>query len=479
MLIRPLPYRPPETLLAALAGEAHPFFLDSGNNPQDAAPTGDRARYAYLGCDPHDVISLSGPPSYGSAPFARLAAAMGPPEPVLDAPVPFCGGAVGLVGYETGGAGERLPAPKAAPFDPVLFFGLYDVIAAFDLHERKAWILSTGRPETDPDAKAARAHARADRLEALLTTPATLPDPQVPDLAWAAELSRADYMGRVARVIDYIHAGDIFQANFTAGVTAPRPADYSPLAHYLALRDANNPPFGAFLDFGRDRALLSVSPERFLKVTAEGGVSSRPIKGTRPRGRTAAEDKRLAADLTSSVKDRAENLMITDLLRNDLSRVCRAGSVRTPVLVELESFARVHHLVSEVTGTLAQGRSATDLLAAAFPGGSITGAPKIRAMEIIHALEAAPRGAYCGSVVWLGIDGAMDSSIVIRSLVADHATLRIQAGGGIVADSDPAAEYAEMRTKIAPLLMGAPVTEPESTSPEDRDPQETPSCLSA
>jgi para-aminobenzoate synthetase component 1 len=211
-------------------------------------------------------------------------------------------------------------------------------------------------------------------------------------------------------------------------------------------------PFSAFLDLGGGRAIASASPERFLSLDASGHVETRPIKGTRPRGSNAEEDARLRWELAQSAKDRAENLMIVDLLRNDLSRVSTPGSVRVPSLCEVESFSAVHHLVSSIQADLAPGKGAVDLLMASFPGGSVTGVPKIRAMEIIQELEPARRGPYCGAIAWLGWDGAMDSSIVIRTVAMAGRDIVVQAGGGIVADSDPAAEYEETLVKARPLL---------------------------
>jgi para-aminobenzoate synthetase component 1 len=219
------------------------------------------------------------------------------------------------------------------------------------------------------------------------------------------------------------------------------------------LRALSPAPFSAFLTVPDGTAIASASPERFLGLDAQGHVVTRPIKGTRPRGRTRAEDEALARELVGSEKDQAENLMIVDLLRNDLSRVCRLGSVAVGELAGLESFANVHHLVSEVRGTLFPNLGPVDLLRATFPGGSITGAPKIRAMEIINELEPARRGPYCGAVAWIGFDGAMDSSIVIRTLVIKDGRVAAQAGAGIVADSDPAAEYDETMDKAWALLQ--------------------------
>ena len=273
-------------------------------------------------------------------------------------------------------------------------------------------------------------------------------------MTWQPEMSRREVETAIRRVIDYIHAGDIFQANYTQRFTAARPLGLDEVALYQRLVEADYAPFAAFLRAG-DMSLASISPERFLSLDTAGHLAAYPIKGTRPRGRDPASDAGLALELRTSAKDRAENLMIVDLMRNDLGRACRTGSIAVPRLCALESFASVHHLVSEVRGQLRQGLSPLDALRAAFPGGSVTGAPKIRAMEIIRELEPAPRGAYCGALGWIGFDGAMDLSMTIRTLTLTPDTLLAQAGGGIVADSSPAAEYEESMIKITPLLRAA------------------------
>jgi para-aminobenzoate synthetase component 1 len=255
----------------------------------------------------------------------------------------------------------------------------------------------------------------------------------------------------VARVRDYIIAGDIFQANLSQRFEAPLEED--PWRLYRRLREVNPAPFAAYLEFD-GVAVASASPERFLLLDTAGQVETRPIKGTRPRGVSPEHDAALSRALHDSGKDRAENLMIVDLLRNDLSRTCAPGTVRVPELFALEGFRTVHHLVSTVTGTLAPGHEATDLLATTFPGGSITGAPKVRAMEIIAELEPSRRGIYCGSIGYLSVTGAMDTSIVIRTFVCLAGRAFFSAGGGIVADSDPAQEYEETLDK-ARALIGA------------------------
>ena len=266
-----------------------------------------------------------------------------------------------------------------------------------------------------------------------------------------SSLNRAAYLAGVERIRGHIARGDIYQANLTRRLEARFDADPWPL--YRHLRTGDPSLFSAFLDLGpsqltgRPRALLSASPEPFLSVDAGGRVKADPIKGTRPRGRDAAEDRVLARDLLTSGKDRAENVMIVDVLRNDLGRVCRPGTVRVPRLCRLERTASVQHLVSTVTGDLADGRDVFDLLAAAFPGGSITGAPKIRAMEILEVLEPVRRGPYTGALGWIGPDGAMQTSMLIRTLVADGQRLTLHVGGGITWKSDPTSEWEETIVK--------------------------------
>jgi para-aminobenzoate synthetase component 1 len=257
------------------------------------------------------------------------------------------------------------------------------------------------------------------------------------------------YVDAVSRVREYIFAGDIFQANLSQRLEAP--LRESPWSLYRRLRVQNRAPFAAYLDFP-EAVVISASPERFLLVNEHGQVETRPIKGTRPRGLGPEHDAALGVALTASAKDRAENLMIVDLMRNDLSRVCSPGTVKVPELFALERYATVHHLVSTVVGTLAPGADALDLLRAAFPGGSITGAPKIRAMEIIAELEPSPRGVYCGSIGYWSVTGALDMNIAIRTAVVQGGRVYFSAGGGIVADSDPEQEYRETLDKARGMI---------------------------
>jgi para-aminobenzoate synthetase component 1 len=332
---------------------------------------------------------------------------------------------------------------------PDLACARYPAVLAFDHHERQ--VLAIGRGAT---AEAAGEQAR-DALSWLKSEGGA---------AWSGALAEgltADagdaYQAAVAEVIERIAAGEIFQANIARRWRGRLAAGATPY-HLLSRLAGQSPaPFAAYLRLA-DRAVVSNSPERFVQVTPVDGrfrVETRPIKGTAPRGGNAAEDARLALALSASEKDRAENVMIVDLMRNDLARVCVAGEVRTTDLFAVETFANVHHLVSTVAGVLAPDLTAFDLLRAAFPPGSVTGAPKVQAMTVIARLEP-PRGAYCGALFWAGFDGAFDSSVLIRTAVLEQDatgwTLEARAGAGIVADSDPVLERQETEAKISAML---------------------------
>ena len=418
----------------------------------ESARPGRNARWTYLTADP--VAVLEGPAA-GPDPFAVARRLVGRLDrtAVVPADAPrFLGGLVGFLGYDLGHLLERLP--NIAPDDqglPLLRLALHDWVVAWDRRTGHAWI---GGRALDGDAR--RLARRLDEVHDRLTSP---PSPGRSEdeaaeptlLAFRSSLDRRAYEAGVEAVRAHIARGDIYQANLTRRLQTPYAAD--PWDAYRRLRTGDPSLFSAFLDLGpsqltgRPRALLSASPEPFLTVDADGFVSSDPIKGTRPRGRTRDEDRALARELLSSAKDRAENVMIVDVLRNDLGRVCRPGSVRVPRLCRLERTATVQHLVSTVTGRLLTGRDAFDLLGASFPGGSITGAPKIRAMEILEELEPVRRGPYTGAVGWIGPDGAMQTSIAIRTFVADGRLLTLHVGGGITYRSDPAAEWDETVAK--------------------------------
>ncbi len=434
--VHPIPWRDPFAAFAPHADRPGAALLHGGD-------------VAILGIRPTETVGGG---------FADLAALLarrgGVASPGFG---PFAGGVIGYFGYELGGEIERLPPPVAeGPSLPGMAFAAFDAVAVFDLKARTAAVVAGGLPECDPLAFSSLAQERAEALAAeVAAAPDLGPEEAWGPTRWTAAWSRADYEARIRRTLDYIRAGDIFQANIAQRFTAPRPAGMSAFGLFRRLCRVNPAPFAAFLCVDARRAVVSASPERFLRVSVADGrrsVETRPIKGTRPRGGTPQDDARLAAELLASPKDRAENLMIVDLLRNDLSRTATLGSVKVPTLWGLESFAAVHHLVSVITAEPRPEVATLDILKSAFPGGSITGAPKVRAMEIIAELEAARRGPYCGAIGWIGDDGAMDTAITIRTLIVDDDTISLSAGGGIVADSDPAEEYRETLVKAAALL---------------------------
>jgi para-aminobenzoate synthetase component 1 len=459
-------------------------FLDSAPGAQHAADAHQLARYSFLAADPARTVrskgrrtEIGGPglawtPLDGDPLFAvrDLLAPHG--TAAIPGLPPFQGGAAGYIGYDYGAVLERLPAARYDDLAiPDLVLGLYDWVIAWDHRVGTAWIISTGLPETGP-AREQRARERLAMVRERLRGPARRPPPAPPGGAGEAPedapsypvlgvegaepiglrstFTHRGYLDAVTRVRDYIVAGDIFQANLSQRFQAPLAEPAFDL--YARLRRANPAAFAAYLDLGELR-VMSASPERFLRLDENGRhVETRPIKGTRPRGLGPMHDAALGRALAESDKDRAENVMIVDLLRNDLSRVCRPGTVRVPELFALEQHPTVHHLVSTVVGELDPSAGAIDLLRAAFPGGSITGAPKVRAMEIIAELEPTRRGVYCGSIGYLSTTGAMDTSIVIRTYSALRGRVYFQAGGGIVADSDPELEYRETLDKARALI---------------------------
>ncbi|MFW2326922.1 MULTISPECIES: aminodeoxychorismate synthase component I [Aeromonas] len=352
--------------------------------------------------------------------------------------LPFIGGALGLFGYDLGRRFERLPVQAAADIAvPDMAVGIYDWallrhVASGD------WQLVHWGDEA----------GLAKRLAWLEQQQAAPPPAFALQGAWQSNMSRAEYGEKFARIQEYLAAGDCYQINLTQRFSAPYQGDE--FQAYCLLAAANKAPFSAFIRLP-DSALLSLSPERFLLLDGRH-IETKPIKGTRPRHPDPATDRQVALELAQADKDRSENLMIVDLLRNDIGRVSRPGSVSVPHLFSVESFPAVHHLVSTIHGELDARWQGVDLLRACFPGGSITGAPKIRAMEIIEELEPQRRNAYCGSIGYLSQHGRMDTSICIRTLIAEAGRLHCWAGGGIIADSDADSEYQETYDKVARIL---------------------------
>ena len=405
----------------------------------------------------------------GDDPFAEARAALARLDrsPLPPGGPPFAGGLVGHLGYDLGRRLEHLPAQALADQGlPDLRLGLHAWAIAWDGRDGRAFLAGRAVDRDDGALERALAGVRA-RAEAGVRVPLRGEAP-FPRLVFRSDTDRPGWEARVEAVRVAIAAGELYQANLTRRLVAAFTADPWPV--FRRLRAGEPAAFAAYLDLGiaaggpvgaaaSRRAIISASPEPFLALDAAGVVRTDPIKGTRPRGLTRAEDRRLAAELLASEKDRAENTMIVDVLRNDLGRVCRPGSVRVPRLWRLERTPSVQHLVSTVAGRLAPGRDAFDLLAATFPGGSITGAPKIRAMALIESLEPVRRGPYCGAALWVDAGGAMGSSILIRTFVADGRQLSLHVGGGITWRSDPAAEWEETRAKArGPLrAIGATV----------------------
>jgi para-aminobenzoate synthetase component 1 len=464
--LRPTPN--PWRVCRRLAHLPHLLFLDSAGGPTELS------RYSYLMAQPFSwlrsrgrQVSLNGETSRAANPFDVLSEQLKrfAVDPIADLP-PFQGGAAGLFGYDLCHHLERLPRPRRDDFAiSDLALGFYDWVVAFDHLEDRAWLISTGFPETTPARRRKRAFERLQTVRRLLQQS---PRPQQPlratvDLPLDAlarshgvpklpgvfsDFDRSSYLAVIRRAIEYVHAGDCFQVNIAQRLL--HSANLPPMELYRRLRERNPAPFAGYFDLG-EFTIASASPERFLYVRS-GEVETRPIKGTRPRGATPAEDRARIAELLASAKDRAENVMIVDLMRNDLGRVCRYGSVHVPSVCRLESYRTVHHLVSEVHGVLRPDLGPVDLLRAAFPGGSVTGAPKIRAMEIIAELEPTARGPYCGSLGYIGFDGSMDTSILIRTFTIGRGWIQFPVGGGIVAESDPEREYEETWHKAEGLL---------------------------
>jgi para-aminobenzoate synthetase component 1 len=459
-LLQPLTTRlKPAEVCELLRNDRHPFFLDSGG---DCRRLG---RYSFLGSDPflvfrhhrgrNEITGEDGTDVVRGNPFDVLKFLFSTFRLITpaDSP-PFVGGAVGYFAYDLKHFIEKLPPPLAGVDDiPLCFLAFYDTIIIFDHLQDRVFISSTGLPEEREHYKRLRAKMRYEELCRKLNAGAA-PLSSEPDILQQASpeltcnFKREDYLKAILKAKEYIAAGDIYQVNLSQKFSARVKA--SPFQLYKTVRSLNPAPFASFLDCG-DAAIISSSPERFLRIS-DRRVETRPIKGTRPRGRGRAADERLKAELLTSAKDRAELVMIVDLERNDLGRVCEYGSISVPELIRLESYATVFHLVSTITGRLKADKDHLDCIRAAFPGGSITGAPKIRAMEIINELEPDQRGIYTGSMGYLGFNRQTDLNILIRTMLYRNGTVHFQVGGGIVADSDPAMEYEETLHKGKALL---------------------------
>jgi para-aminobenzoate synthetase component 1 len=443
--VQQLDYQPDSALrFAALLQCAWPVFLDSGQ------PQIKQGRYDILSADPLTTLvtygrntricSARGEQISTADPVALLGETLGVKRTNTTG-LPFIGGAIGYFGYDLARRWRYLPSwAQDVENIPDLAVGVYDWALVVDHQTQSAQLVG---------ANPARLRHYAERFAGAVTAV----NPQHSMRYRVREpvrvnMTRAEYLTAIARIQRYLIAGDCYQVNLARRFAVV--ADGDPWNAYQRLRVLNPAPFSAYFAPPECQVLCS-SPERFLQVR-DGMVETQPIKGTCPRSSDALTDQQLAEMLQRSPKDRAENLMIVDLLRNDLGQVCTPGTIAVPRLFAIESYTRVHHLVSTIIGQLAMEYTAIDLLRACFPGGSVTGAPKQRAMEIIEELEPQRRGVYCGAIGYLGCDGAMDMNIAIRTLIHADGVTRFWAGGGIVADSDPAAEYQETADKAAALL---------------------------
>lgn len=460
-----IPFSDPLSIFEKVQHQQWALFLDSATYDLNYG------RYSYIVFDPFKVllakdgqISIDGEPvpSHHN-PLTLLKELLNQmPDPHVPELPPFQGGAAGVFAYDLYQYIEPMPTKCVDELDfPDLAIGFYDVVISFDAHQKMAWIVSTGWPEKTPAAKLIRATERLNEFAELLNTytdktstdhlevknsitPSTKIAPNI-----SSNFDASTYCKAVSRAMNYILEGDIFEVNISQRFKSLLPPTLSPFQLYRRLREKNPAPFSAFMNLG-DIHVVSASPERFLQLN-HGIVETRPIKGTRPRDADPIIDSQLANELKTSEKDHAENVMIVDLLRNDLSIVCEENSINVTQLCELESYATVHHLVSVVTGKLKDNHDAIDLFISTFPGGSITGAPKIRAMQIIAEIEPTKRGLYCGSIGFIGFNGTMDTSIAIRTYTIKNDIVTFQAGGAVVVESDPKEEYLETLTKSAAL----------------------------
>jgi len=445
---------PVAAFLRIARGARQPFLLESVEGGEAIA------RYSFLGRDPAAVVRAAIGENAGDGdPLRSLRRAMASPRPVRFPDLPrFTGGAVGYLSYDVVRSIERLPRSVRDDLHvPDILFGIYDTVLAFDHLKQRIQIVSNIRTEERGERLKARAlgeryraaRRRIDATERLLRRAAAPARPRAPGRdRWRSNITEARYKAGVRRAKDYIRAGDIFQVVLSQRFE--RRARASPFSIYRALRRINPSPYMYYLDFG-EVALAGASPEMLVRVEGDR-IRTRPIAGTRPRGRDEDEDGAMERELLADPKERAEHVMLVDLGRNDLGRVSRAGTVEVSRFMEVERYSHVMHLVSEVTGRLRPDRDAFDGLLACFPAGTVSGAPKVRAMEIIEELETTRRGPYAGAVGYIDYSGNLDSCITIRTTVMTRGVAHVQAGAGIVADSVPEREYRECVSKAGALI---------------------------
>ena len=449
-----IPYCPPLNLFESFHDQTGAVLLHS------AIAHESHGQFSYIAIEPfktliakNGTIKVDGQSLPGN-PFLALKTLLADYKQPTQADLPpFQGGVAGAFSYDLYQYIESFSVEQSdALHFPDMYVGFYDVVISFDHQAQRAWVVSTGWPEKTIENRLTRAKHRLEHVCHLIANPPIKTDETELNLCEKENIhshfNAQTYSDAVKRVIEYIQAGDIFEANISQCFTT-RDANLLPFDLYKRLMRENPAPFAAYLNLG-EFIVASASPERFLKLM-DGLVETRPIKGTRRRDPDPVADKALAEELSNSEKDRAENIMIVDLMRNDLSKVCEEHSVMVSQLCGLETYPSVHHLVSVVTGELKPEFDAIDLLLATFPGGSITGAPKVRAMQIIAEIEPTKRGIYCGSIGFIGFNGNLELSIAIRTYTIKQDWITFQAGGAVVIDSDPQDEYQETLTKSRAL----------------------------
>ncbi len=420
-------------------------FLDSGMDRQKLG------RFSFLAFDPFFVLR-----SKGKNPFFTLRDLLDKYRlEETDTHIPFTGGAIGYFSYDLCHHLEVLPSKAVDDLSlPDCYVAFYDAVIIFDHLKDRTFVASAGFPELEDDKRLRRAKRRLDEIKNRIKNAGVIRGEDLKDEVGFKETQlvsnfiKEDYMAAIGRAKEYIAKGDIYQVNLSQRLSCDM--DVSAPVLFERLRSINPAPFSAYLNF-KDVKIVSASPERFLCKKGRD-IHTRPIKGTRPRGRDILEDELLKGELIKSAKDKAEHVMIVDLERNDLGRICEYGTVLPTEFIILEQYSTVFHLVSTVSGRLREGVDPIDCLLNCFPGGSITGAPKIRSMEIIDSLEPTKRSVYTGSIGYIGFNGNMDTSIVIRTFIIKDGRAHFQVGGGIVADSDPEMEYQETLDKAKALI---------------------------
>ena len=465
----------PVSVYLKLRGEGPSFLLESVEKAEQLG------RYSFLGIDPDGVLTAEGGKVFlsegGSAseldlptadPMAAIEQILSRYRPVKTEGLPdFCGGLVGYLGYDAVRFFERATLPKKAGLGlPDAIFLLTGSLVIFDHVKHRLLVVVNAHIDGDPIAAHERAVCKIEAIVARLRRPLTLvAEPTAgeeeeaaaeKEHPWASNFDRADFEAAVRKAKEHITAGDILQVVLSQRLS--RQTEVDPFAIYRALRMLNPSPYMFYLDLPDELRIIGSSPEILVRLAGRR-AEVRPIAGTRPRGDTAAEDQGLAEELLADPKERAEHVMLVDLGRNDLGRVCRYGTVQTPELMTIERYSHVMHIVSSVQGELQSDLDAFDLLRATFPAGTVSGAPKVRAMELIAQMEGERRGPYAGGVGYFSYSGEMDTCIAIRTIVMQGDTVHVQAGAGIVADSDPAREYQETLNKAQALAEAVNLAE--------------------